>query len=170
MVDQHNKFSDADILELKPGHIPRSLPKGVLLNNSFSQGLEAYNDEELLLFKRLLLHHQTEYTQDIKALQNKNDLLHEYAKEESEDLTIDDKCELYQMQINNLSTIRHKTRYIGHINAALQRIQDGTYGVSPTTGKLISPARLFACPVAKEEAFQKKDSVLSICYRPDTKN
>lgn len=64
-----------------------------------------------------------------------------------------------------LSTLRaelaHEQTELGEIEAALQRLQDGTYGICEVTGEPIAPARLRALPWARlsqEAAARREDA------------
>ena len=103
-----------------------------------------YAKEELNEFETLINQKLEKAFADLKDLQ-------EIMKEENRSLsninikTGDDSAEVQQVQ-NLQQLISRQSKFIQHLEAALQRIHQGTYGICATTGKLIAKERLRVVP------------------------
>ena len=103
---------------------------------------ERFSDEELAEFKHLITEKLSKANDELKYLEDKVELMTKDA----------DKKEYGQL------AERQKT-FIGHLNDALKRIDDKTYGFCRVTGKLIDKARLRAVPHATLSIEGKKQIV-----------
>jgi DnaK suppressor protein len=108
-----------------------------------------YSDEELLEFKEIIL-------QKIEKAKQDYDLLkHTITHEESNDT--EDTSPTFKVLEEGAATLskeeagklaQRQLKFIQHLQAALIRIENKTYGICRETGKLISKERLRAVPHA----------------------
>ncbi len=108
-----------------------------------------YTDEELLEFKEIIL-------QKIEKAKQDYDLLkHTITHEESNDT--EDTSPTFKVLEEGAATLskeeagklaQRQLKFIQHLQAALIRIENKTYGICRETGKLISKERLRAVPHA----------------------
>ena len=61
----------------------------------------------------------------------------------------------FQQQAKNKQFIRRLQRKSRELKAALNRIEEGTYGICERTGNLIRSERLLAMPTAKFDILKK---------------
>jgi len=108
-----------------------------------------YSDEELAEFKELIEHKLKEAREDLVLL--KKSLSHE------DDNSTDDTASTFKMMEDGSETLsREETaqlasrqeKFIKHLEDALTRIQNKTYGICRVTGKLIKKERLRLVPHA----------------------
>ena len=108
-----------------------------------------YSDEELAEFKELIEHKLKEAREDLVLL--KKSLSHE------DDNSTDDTANTFKMMEDGSETLsREETaqlasrqeKFIKHLEDALTRIQNKTYGICRVTGKLIKKERLRLVPHA----------------------
>ena len=108
-----------------------------------------YSDEELAEFKEIIL-------QKLKKAKNEFDLLCS-AVTQSESNDTQDTSPTFKVLEEGASTLskeeagrlaQRQQKFIQHLEAALVRIENKTYGVCRETGKLIPPERLKAVPHA----------------------
>lgn len=120
-----------------------------------------YSDEDLEYFRELLLNEQAETLEEIDRLKdslgNQNSMEDERASSQHHhvgDLGSEEqeKERLYLMNERNREKIEE-------INAALSRIDNGTYGVCEASGDKIEKERLKAVPYARNSITkeQKRD-------------
>lgn len=114
-----------------------------------SKNKTRYSDEELQEFKEIILTKLERANKDYQLL--KNSLTHE----ESND--VNDTSPTFKVLEEGANTLsREQTsglahrqmKFIEHLEAALGRIENKTYGICRETGKLISKERLKAVPHA----------------------
>lgn len=108
-----------------------------------------YSDEELLEFKEIII-------QKIEKAKQDYDLLkHTITHEESNDT--EDTSPTFKVLEEGAATLskeeagklaQRQLKFIQHLQAALIRIENKTYGICRETGKLISKERLRAVPHA----------------------
>ncbi len=108
-----------------------------------------YSDEELLEFKHIILGKLEKAKQDYELL--KNFITHN----ESNDT--EDTSPTFKVLEEGAATLskeeagrlaQRQLKFIQHLQAALIRIENKTYGICRVTGKLISKERLRAVPHA----------------------
>ena len=63
--------------------------------------------------------------------------------------SLDDRAQAISERNDEFAMNEHETAELGHIDAALERIRAGTYGICSDCGVTIPPARLSAYPTAK---------------------
>ncbi|MEY4041365.1 MAG: TraR/DksA family transcriptional regulator [Bacteroidetes bacterium] len=106
-----------------------------------------YNDEELQEFKEIILKKMEIAKDEFKTIQTN-------LKDGSESggdgtnnnyLTLDDGADTFEKEnLNQLAA--HQLKFIKNLEAALVRIENKTYGICKTSGKLIPKERLRAVP------------------------
>lgn len=108
-----------------------------------------YSDEELQEFKEIILEKLERAKKDYQLLKNS------LTREKSND--VNDTSPTFKVLEEGANTLsREQTsnlahrqmKFIEHLEAALVRIQNKTYGICRETGKLISKERLKAVPHA----------------------
>lgn len=105
-----------------------------------------YNDEELQEFKEIILKKMDIAKDEFKTIQTnlKNG---EGGGDGTNNnyLTMDDGADTFEKEnLNQLAA--HQLKFIKNLEAALNRIENKTYGVCKTSGKLIPKERLRAVP------------------------
>ena len=110
---------------------------------------ERYSDKELSEFKKLIESKLTEAEVDLKDL--KSSLSH------SQDNGTDDTSPSFKIMEDGSSTLTREEiaqlaarqeKFVQHLENALMRIQNKSYGICRATGKLIPKERLKAVPHA----------------------
>ena len=104
-----------------------------------------YNKEELQEFKDIILSKLEIARGEFNSL--KEGLKHDAANggDSNKNLTFEDGAETFEKEnLNQLAG--RQLKFIQNLEAALVRIENGTYGVCRTTGKLIPKERLKAVP------------------------
>lgn len=106
-----------------------------------------YNDEELQEFREIILKKMEIAKDEFKTIQNN-------LKDGSESggdgtnnnyLTLDDGADTFEKEnLNQLAA--HQLKFIKNLEAAMVRIENKTYGICKTSGKLIPKERLRAVP------------------------
>ncbi len=108
-----------------------------------------YSDEELAEFKEIILVKIERAKQDYELL--RNTLTHENSND------IEDTSPTFKVLEEGATTLsreqtvqmaERQAQFIRHLEAALIRIENKTYGICRETGKLISKQRLLAVPHA----------------------
>jgi len=108
-----------------------------------------YSDEELVEFKEIILQKLEKARQDYELL--KNTITH------SESNDTEDTSPTFKVLEEGAATLskeeagrlaQRQQKFIQHLQAALVRIENKTYGICRETGKLISKERLRAVPHA----------------------
>ena len=106
-----------------------------------------YSDEELEYFRQIILKKRAEAEEDLNMLQQS-------LKESMENNTDDSAYSFHMADAGTDAQEREKTymlfnrtrKFIKYLDAALERINNKTYGVCRVTGKKISKGRLEAVP------------------------
>jgi DnaK suppressor protein len=102
--------------------------------------------QKLEYFRNLLLEQRRQATEDLRA--DKSTAL------EGDD-GVEDSGEMSELDLNRSTALEladRQTHLIEEIDAALQRIEDGTYGLCARCGKPLDEERLKAMPTAKYDA------------------
>jgi RNA polymerase-binding transcription factor DksA len=116
-----------------------------------------YSDEELQEFKAIILKKLEKAKEDYELLKN--------AINHSESNDTDDTSPTFKVLEEGAATLskeeagrlaQRQLKFIQHLQAALVRIENKTYGVCRETGKLISKERLRAVPHATLSIDAKK--------------
>lgn len=117
-----------------------------------------YTDEDLVEFKEIILHKLEKAKQDFDIL--KKTITH------SESNDTQDTSPTFKVLEEGAATLskeeagrlaQRQQKFIQHLQAALIRIENKTYGVCRETGKLISKERLRAVPHATLSIEAKKN-------------
>ncbi len=106
-----------------------------------------YTDEELEEFKELILSKLDSAKSEFKTLQGQLKDGNENGTDSTNNnyLTLDDGADTAEKEnLNQLAA--HQLKFIKSLEAALVRIQNKTYGICKTTGKLIPKERLKLVP------------------------
>lgn len=114
-----------------------------------SKEKERYNDSELEEFKDLIVKKLDESRSDLKGLKS--------ALSHSDDHGTDDTSPSFKIMEDGSNTLSREEiaqlaarqeKFVQHLENALVRIQNKTYGICRATGKLIPKERLRAVPHA----------------------
>ena len=106
-----------------------------------------YNDEELQEFKEIILKKMEIAKDEFKTIQTNLKDGSESGSEGSNNnyLTLDDGADTFEKEnLNQLAA--HQLKFIKNLEAALVHIENKTYGICKTSGKLIPKERLRAVP------------------------
>ncbi len=106
-----------------------------------------YTDEELEEFKELILSKLDSAKSEFRTLQGQLKDGNENGTDSTNNnyLTLDDGADTAEKEnLNQLAA--HQLKFIKSLEAALVRIQNKTYGICKTTGKLIPKERLKLVP------------------------
>ena len=106
-----------------------------------------YSDEELEYFRQIILKKRKEAEEDLEMLQQS-------LKNSMENSTDDSAYSFHMADAGTDAQEREKTymlfnrtrKFIKYLDAALERIDNKTYGICEVTGKKISKGRLEAVP------------------------
>ena len=106
-----------------------------------------FSDEELQEFKQIILGKlkvaQEEFTTLQKSLRDGNE--NGTDSTNNNYLTLDDGADTFEKE-NTTQLAARLMKFIQNLDAALARIENKTYGICKTTGKLIPKERLRAVP------------------------
>jgi len=106
-----------------------------------------YTDEELLEFKEIILNKLEVAKSEFRTLQTNLRDGNENGTDSTNNnyLTLDDGADTFEKEnLNQLAA--HQLKFIKNLEAALVRIENKTYGICKTSGKLIPKERLRAVP------------------------
>jgi DnaK suppressor protein len=106
-----------------------------------------YTDEELLEFKEIILAKLEVAKSEFRTLQTNLRDGNENGTDSTNNnyLTLDDGADTFEKEnLNQLAA--HQLKFIKNLEAALVRIENKTYGICKTSGKLIPKERLRAVP------------------------
>ena len=108
--------------------------------------ISRYSREELEEFKQIILEKRQRALGELSTLQQAvTD--NETSSAESGVIKMDDSAEVAEREtLSGLATRQH--RFIKNLDNALQRIENGTYGICRVTGNLIKKERLRVVPHA----------------------
>jgi DnaK suppressor protein len=102
----------------------------------------------LSVHRERLLHERTQLLQRIA--QERGGLVSRADMAAEHDVrSFDDRAQAISERNDEFAMNEHETAELGDIDAALERIQAGTYGICADCGVSIPPARLNAYPTAK---------------------
>ncbi|MFN5219188.1 MAG: TraR/DksA family transcriptional regulator [Sphingomonadales bacterium] len=106
-----------------------------------------YSDDELQEFKEIILKKLTTSRQEFTTLQKSLKDGNENGTDSTNNnyLTLDDGADTFEKE-NTTQLAARLMKFIQNLEAALVRIENKTYGVCKTTGKLIPKERLRAVP------------------------
>ena len=107
-----------------------------------------FNEKELEYYKKLLLRNRTEAQQKLDDIRRTQQNASEADDADYSSIThhmADVGTDEQDTEMNYLQ-IERMREYIQHINEALERIENKTYGICQATGKPISKGRLEAVP------------------------
>jgi RNA polymerase-binding transcription factor DksA len=106
-----------------------------------------YSDEELQEFKDIILKKLTSSREEFNTLQKSLKDGNENGTDSTNNnyLTLDDGADTFEKE-NTTQLAARLMKFIQNLEAALVRIENKTYGVCKTTGKLIPKERLRAVP------------------------
>lgn len=116
-------------------------------DNNEQKRVSPYTDEELEYFRQIILKKRKEAEQDLEMLQ-------ESLKESMENGTDDSAYSFHMADAGTDAQEREKMymlfnrtrKFIKYLDAAIERIDNKTYGICKVTGKKISKGRLEAVP------------------------
>jgi RNA polymerase-binding transcription factor DksA len=106
-----------------------------------------YNDEELQEFREIILKKMEIAKDEFKTIQNnlKDGNQGGGVGTNNNYLTLDDGTDTFEKEnLNQLAA--HQLKFIKNLEAAIVRIENKTYGICKTSGKLIPKERLRAVP------------------------
>ncbi len=106
-----------------------------------------YNDEELQEFREIILKKMEIAKEEFKTIQNNLKDGNQGGGDGTNNnyLTLDDGADTFEKEnLNQLAA--HQLKFIKNLEAAMVRIENKTYGICKTTGKLIPKERLRAVP------------------------
>ncbi len=108
-----------------------------------------YSDEELAEFKEIILNKLAKAKNDLKLLK---DTINHSDNNDTHDTSptfkiMEEGADVYSKEQAGQLAVRQE-KFIKHLEAALVRIENKTYGICRETGKLISKERLRAVPHA----------------------
>ncbi|TNE74370.1 molecular chaperone DnaK [bacterium] len=115
--------------------------------NKPAERISPYNDEELEYFREIILKKRSEAEEDLTMLQR--------TLREAMDNPSDDNAYSFHMadagtdaseREKNYVLLNRTKKFLKYLDAALERIDNKTYGVCKVTGKKISKGRLEAVP------------------------
>jgi RNA polymerase-binding protein DksA len=107
-----------------------------------------FDDDTLTYFKELLHKKRDEALEDVDRLEKNLSNLTDLDDADYSSLThhMGDVGSDVEEEELNYQLLERTKKYINAINDALERIENGTYGICQATGKPISKARLDAVP------------------------
>lgn len=117
-----------------------------------------FSEEELQHFKDLILERRRKAKDDVERMRNQI----EDSKEQAGDNTAysfhmaDAGTDAMEREKLHLMIARQQ-KYIGYLDRALERIENGTYGICKVTGKPIAKERLEAVPHTEISIQAKKE-------------
>lgn len=147
---KHRSFVEGVIAEESITIIfPRMSKDKNTYNNTVNNS--PYGDEELEYFKELLLKEQEETNREIDELKEGIAGLDDQRDDtnSSQDHHIGDLGTEEERKETNYTLIDRNLDKLEEINAALDRIQNGSYGICDATGKKIAKERLEAIPYTR---------------------
>ncbi|MEI8100478.1 MAG: TraR/DksA C4-type zinc finger protein [Bacteroidota bacterium] len=106
-----------------------------------------YNDEELQEFREIILKKMEIAKDEFKTIQNNLRDGNQGGGDGTNNnyLTLDDGADTFEKEnLNQLAA--HQLKFIKNLEAAIVRIENKTYGICKTSGKLIPKERLRAVP------------------------
>lgn|SRR5690554_1769876 len=105
-----------------------------------------FTDEELDEFRQLILKKREDALEDIEAMRAQIEDQREHESDSAYSFHMAD-AGTDAMELEKLYLmIARQQKYVGYLDRALERIENGTYGVCRVTGKPIAKERLRAVP------------------------
>ncbi len=104
-----------------------------------------YTDEELREFRDIIIEKIANAKMEFESLQTALREGAESGSEKNSYLTLEDGAETFEKE-NITQLAARQLKFINNLEAALVRIENKTYGICKTTGKLIPAERLRAVP------------------------
>jgi len=125
------------------------MPKPLVKINKMDPNKKRYSDKELAEFKALIDEKLAAARQELKYLQDQINRKDDNGTDDTENkfATMEDGSMSMEREYLNQMAVRQAT-YIDHLEKALMRIANKTYGICRVTGKLIDRDRLKAVPHA----------------------
>ncbi len=111
-----------------------------------------YNKKELEEFREILLEEKRKVLSEMEELGENNlkESISDHSGEVSNYLSHPgDSASISYEREFSMGLAERQNRYLQQIEDALERIEEGTYGICKVTGELIPKERLKAVPVAK---------------------
>ncbi|MCC7297320.1 MAG: TraR/DksA C4-type zinc finger protein [Bacteroidia bacterium] len=118
-----------------------------------------YSDEELLEFKEIITHKLEVAREEFFTLQKNLRDGNENGTDSTNNnyLTLDDGADTFEKE-NTTQLAARLMKFIQNLEAAMVRIENKTYGLCKTTGKLIPKERLRAVPHTTQSIEAKLNS------------
>jgi RNA polymerase-binding transcription factor DksA len=132
----------------------KAILKPAILHSKIKKGSEKstktrYSDSELVEFRQLILEKLEAAKKELKYLQDQISRSGDNTADDTENkyASMDDGGSSMEREYLNQMAARQRL-YLDHLDKALVRIQNKTYGICRVTGKLIDKERLRAVPHA----------------------
>jgi RNA polymerase-binding transcription factor DksA len=122
------------------------------INEGSMRTIIRYSDDELMEFKKVIETKLTKAKDELEFTKSQIQDLNENYDEKGGDL--DENYIYSEVEMLNNIAIRHQ-KFVQSLEAALYRIQNKTYGICTTTGKLIDRKRLLLVPHATKSVEAK---------------
>lgn len=106
-----------------------------------------YSPEKLQEFKQIVDEKLTTTREELDSIKERQKDQKEHVANTNVDFNENSKH--FQQQAKTKEHIRRLENNVAELEAAIDRIEDGTYGVSEQTGELIREERLRAMPTAR---------------------
>ena len=121
-----------------------------------------FSDDTIQYFREKLLAKRAEAKEQIEILSDRRDNLDEADDADLSSLVhhpgdVGSEAEEDEM---NYQLLEREKKYVNEINDALERIENGTYGICLATGKPISKGRLDAVPHTRYSMEAKKKGLV----------
>lgn len=126
----------------------KSILDPIPMNNT-TEATKRYSDDELLEFKELIVTRMETARRELTYLQGLITRKDEAGTDDTENRYMNMEDGSGAMEREQLAQMASRQiQFIGHLEKALMRIENKTYGICRVTGKLIDKARLRAVPHA----------------------
>ena len=126
-----------------------------------------YSDKDLQEFKKLILNKLEEAKEDLKLLVENYTSKNNDTNDTSPTFKVLEEGAQVLSKEENAQLAARQSKFIQSLEAALVRIENKTYGICRSTGKLIPKQRLLLVPhatlsiEAKNDQYKKNDTVVS---------
>ncbi len=115
--------------------------------NTDTERVSPYSDEELEYFKEIILKKREEAQRELESLQSTlRDSMENASDESAYSFHMADAGTDAQEREKTYMLFNRTKKFIRYLDDALERIENKTYGVCKVTGKKISKGRLEAVP------------------------
>lgn len=120
-----------------------------------------FDEQTLNYFKELLLEKRREAQEQIDKIENSITDLNEADDADVSSTThhMGDVGSEVEEQEMNYQLLERTKKFVGEINDALERIENGTYGICQATGKAISKGRLESVPHTRYSIDAKEQNI-----------